>query len=51
MGFFIDKLGNIGLFVLSLIAWMAELADASDSKSDDFTVVWVRPPLQVPNAR
>ena len=26
---------------------MAELADASDSKSDDFTVVRVRPPLRV----
>lgn|GEM_PF-2642551 len=27
---------------------MAELADAADSKSADFTIVRVRPPLQVP---
>lgn len=28
-------------------AWMAELADATDSKSVEFWLMWVRPPLQV----
>lgn len=27
---------------------MAELADATDSKSVEFWLMWVRPPLQVP---
>ena len=31
-----------------LIAQMAELADAPDSKSGDRKVVWVRPPLWAP---
>ena len=31
-----------------VFAWMAELADALDSKSSSFTRLRVRPPLQVP---
>ena len=44
----IDREGNLSNYYAVSVAWMAELADALDSKSSSFTRVRVRPPLQVP---
>ena len=44
----IDRWQDLSNYSIVLVAWMAELADALDSKSSSFTRVRVRPPLQVP---
>ena len=44
----IDRRNDLSNDRVISVAWMAELADALDSKSSSFTRVRVRPPLQVP---